>query len=266
MAQRRQPIGMADVPSYLSMASTVQAVEANLFAFFQHVRQWPRVEWHDGPEFCWTISDLPFPLFNSVLGARIAGDRLDAAIDERIDACRRRGVPMLWWTGPSSEPRELGQHLIERGFFREPAYGMALDLADAPAFRLPPGPVQIREVADRESLGVWTRVLCEAFGVPQPFGDAFADLAWSIGVGETSSFRHFLATVDGAPAATCSLFFGAGVAGIYDVATLSARRRRGLGRLVTQAALDQARAAGYRSAILHASSLGLGVYRSLGFQ
>ena len=99
MAQRRQPIGMADVPSYLSMASTVQAVEANLFAFFQHVRQWPRVEWHDGPEFCWTISDLPFPLFNSVLGARIAGDRLDAAIDERIDPvggaeCRCCGGPV----------------------------------------------------------------------------------------------------------------------------------------------------------------------------
>jgi GNAT superfamily N-acetyltransferase len=265
MARSRQPIGTAEVPDF-SMASTVHAVEANLFAFFEHVKHWSRVEWHDDAEYCWTISDLPFPLFNSVLGARMGSDRLDAAIDERIAACRRRGVPMLWWTGPSSEPRELGQHLIERGFFREPAYGMALDLAAAPAAVLPRSSAQISEVADRASLDAWTRVLCTAFGAPQPFGDAFAELAWMIGVGETSPFRHFLASVDGEPAATCSLFFGAGVAGIYDVSTTKARRRRGLGRLITQVALDEARAAGCRTAILHASSLGFGVYQSLGFQ
>jgi len=266
MAQRRQPTATADAVAEFSMASTVHAVEANLFAFFQHVKHWPRVEWHDEAEYCWTISDLPFPLFNSVLGARIDRRRLDGAIDERLDACRSRGVPMLWWTGPSSEPRELGQHLIERGFFREPAYGMAIDLASTPVAPVPHGSARICEVNDRASLGAWTRVLCDAFGAPRPFGDAFADLAWAIGVGQSSPFRHFLATVDGQPAATCSLYFGAGVAGIYDVSTMPARRRRGLGRLITQAALDQARAAGVRTVILHASSLGFSVYRSLGFR
>lgn len=244
------------------------AVEANLFAFFQHVKQWPRVEVHDDAGYCWTISDLPFPLFNSVLRARFTSDGADAAIDERIAACRERGVPMLWWTGPSSAPDDLGSRLIERGFFQEPAHGMAIDLdADTPASPEPAAVIAgIEEVASRASLDAWTRVLCDAFAAPQPFGDAFADLAWTIGVGRTSAFRHFLATVNGEPAATCSLFFGAGVAGIYDVSTIAARRRRGLGRLITTAALDEARAAGYRTAILHASSLGVGVYRSLGFK
>ena len=244
------------------------AVEANLFAFFQHVRRWPRVELHDDAGCCWTISDLPFPLFNSVLRARFSGDHADAAIDERIRACRERGVPMLWWTGPSSKPDDLGSRLMERGFFQEPAYGMAIDLSvETPESMGPPAAIaEITEVASRASLDAWTRVLCDAFAAPQPFGEAFADLAWTIGVGEASVFRHFLAMVNGEPAATCSLFFGAGVAGIYDVSTIAARRRHGLGRLITAVALAEARAAGYGTAILHASSLGVGVYRSLGFQ
>lgn len=248
------------------MASMAFAVEANLFAFFQHVRQWPRVEVHDEAECSWTISDLPFPLFNSVVRARVADGRLDAAIDERIEACRRRGVPMLWWTGPSTEPAGLGGRLVERGFFQEPAHGMAIDLSRVPAPDPSPPNLRVTEVADRASLDLWTRVLCQSFGAPQAFGDAFSDLAWTIGLGRGSVFRHFLATVDGEPAATCSLFFGAGVAGIYDVSTLAAWRRRGLGRLITLTAVNEARAAGPAVAILHSSSLGFSVYRSIGFQ
>ena len=67
---------MADVLTDFSRASMAQAVEANLFAFFQHVARWPRVELHDEADCCWTLSDLPFPLFNSVMRARLAGDRI----------------------------------------------------------------------------------------------------------------------------------------------------------------------------------------------
>src|SRR5262245_20547619 len=106
----------------------VQAVEANLFAFFRHLSAWPRVELHDEPDCCWTISDLPFPLFNSVMRARLPGDRIDALIDARLAACRARGVPMLWWTGPSTTPADLGERLERNGFFLEGARGMAVDL------------------------------------------------------------------------------------------------------------------------------------------
>ena len=102
-------------------------------------------------------------------------------------------------------------------------------------------------------------------GAPRPFGEAFAELAVTIGLGPQSP-RHFLARVDGEPAATCSLFLGAGVAGIYDVSTLPELRKRGLGRLITRAAMREARARGYRMAILHSSTLGAGIYRALGFR
>jgi GNAT superfamily N-acetyltransferase len=248
------------------MASMAQAVEANLFAFFQHLAHWPRVELHDDRDCCWMISDLPFPLFNSVLRARRPPDRADALISDRIAACRGRNVPMLWWTGPSTMPTDLGERLDRHGFLLEGAVGMAADLQppiEAPA---PDAAVAIEPVEDAATLTAWSRVLCDSFGAPPPFGEAFVDLASAIGLGSRSPFRHFLARVNGQPAATGSLFLGAGVAGIYDVSTVPEHRRRGIGASITRAAMQEARALGYRMAILHSSALGAGMYRGLGFR
>ena len=249
------------------MASAAVAVEANLFAFFHHLASWPRVELHDDPDCRWTLSDLPFPLFNSVMRARVPDDRAEALIESRLAACRSRNVPMLWWTGPSSLPADLPARLDRHGFLLEPAFGMAADLAVAP----PPPPstepgVAIEPVEDASGMAVWSRVLCDSFGAPQRFGEAFSDLAVAIGLDARSPFRHFLARVNGQPAATCSLFLGAGVAGIYDVATAPLRRRRGIGSLLTWTVMNEARARGCRMAILHSSTSGLGMYRQLGFR
>ena len=250
------------------------AVEANLFAFFQHLAGWPRIEIHDDADCFWTISDLPFPRFNSVMRARASADDADAMIEARIAACQARQVPMLWWTGPSTAPDDLGDRLAARGFLFEPAHGMVADLTlsevghaqDRVASGLSRTDAVIEPVADAKSLTTWSRVLCDSFGAPQPFGDSFAELATAIGLDARSPFRHFLARLDGEPVATCSLFLGAGVGGIYDVSTIPERRRRGIARAITAAAMQEARALGCRIAILHSSSLGSGVYRSLGFE
>ena len=260
---------MSHILADFSQASMAQAVEANLFAFFHHLANWRRVELHDEPDCCWTLSDLPFPLFNSVMRARLPGGRIDALIDTRLSACKARNVPMLWWTGPSTMPADLGERLDRCGFVLEGARGMVADLechAGADDSPSPEPAVSVEPVEETTTLAQWNRVLCEAFTAPRPFGEAFAELALTIGLGPQSPFRHFLARVDGEPAATCSLFLGAGVAGIYDVATLPERRRRGLGRLITCAAMREARERGYRMAILHSSVLGAGVYRALGFR
>ena len=109
-------------------------------------------------------------------------------------------------------------------------------------------------------------MLCDAFGAPPPFGDAFAELALAIGLGDESTFHHFVACSQGEAVATSSLFLGGRAAGIYDVATVPDKRRLGIARAITQAAMQQARALGARTAILHSSPLGAGVYRSLGFR
>lgn len=255
---------MADVLADFSQASMAQAVEANLFALFEQLKTWPRLELHDDGACCWTLSHLPYPLFNSVVRARLDSGGADHAIDARIRACADRSVPMLWWTGPSTTPADLGTRLERRGFLLEAALGMAADVhyvAAQPADTV----IEVEAVHDAAALATWSRVLCNAFGAPHTFGEAFADLAAAIGLGPGSSFRHFLGRLNGEPVATCSLFLGGGVAGIYDVGTLPERRRRGIGAAMTRAAIAAAAAAGYRIAILHSSGLGAAMYRALGF-
>ena len=248
-----------------------QAVEANLFSFYEQLKRWPRVEIHDDDdECCWTISDLPYPLFNSVMRAKLDHHRATRVIESRMQACRNRRVPMLWWTGPSTTPADLGERLARCGFVIEPAFGMTVELdGGASGFsRMVPDDdrLSIEQVGDRATLDVWSRVLCEGFGAPLTFGAAFGEMAEAIGLDGGSPFRHYLARVNGHAVATCSLFLGAGVAGIYDVSTLPDRRRAGIGAAITRRAMRDARTAGYRVAILHASQLGLGMYRSLGFE
>lgn len=242
------------------------AIEGNLFALFPLFQRWPRAEAHDDPDMIWTLSDVPFPLFNSVLRARLEPARAEAAIDRAIARCRSRDVPLLWWTGPSTRPADLEARLAARGLYAEHAIGMAADLVDSPAARRRPAAVTVECVSSSQVLERWCEVLCCAFDMPAFVGDAFLGLTLALGLDDGAPFRHYLARLDGEPAGTCSVFYGAGVAGLYDVGTVSRARRRGVATCATRAAMEDARRRGCRTAVLHATPDGLSVYRALGFR
>ena len=255
---------MNEILKGLSAPSLVTAIEANLFEFFKLFEQWPRAEVHDNLDILWTITDIPFPMFNAVFRAHLSDP--DAAIEAAIGRCRCRNVPMMWWTGPSTQPTKLGITLEASGFTGEEVTGMAADLRSLPReVSVPPGLV-IQRVADIETMKKWCHVLCVGFEIPDFVGEAFLDLFRSIGFDSQSTVRHYVGWLNDEPVSASSMFLGAGVAGIYCVATVPEARKRGVGSATTLMPLHEARMLGYQTGILHSSHMGVNVYHGLGFR
>ena len=85
------------------------------------------------------------------------------------------------------------------------------------------------------------------------------------------SMRSFAAQMytgflDGEPVATSALFMSNHVAGVYNVATQDAYRRRGLGAAMTWQAVHDGANAGCLLASLQASEMGRPVYERMGFR
>ena len=143
---------------------------------------------------------------------------------------------------------------------------MAVDLkALNESLHRPPG-FEVELVNDAKSLQKWSEVLTAAFPLPEFVARPMFDFCFTLGFGKTSPMRNYYGRLNGEVIATSSLFLGAGVAGIYNVATLPKARRQGIGIAMTLEPLCEARALGYRVGILSSSQLGVGVYRKLGFK
>jgi len=252
----------------LSDASLVDAIEANLYEFLGMQRQWPRAEVHTNAELAWAITGVSLSIFNSLWNTRLTAEAAEAAIQAAIARGQTRGVPLLWWTGPASRPADIGARLERYGFHRsEMEHGMAVDLRAFKDSQSDPAGLTIEPVQDLETLNTWCHTFVAGFGFPVNVESVFLD--WfsgaSLGLAHLP-LRHYLGRLNGEAAATSSVFYASGVAGIYNVATLSDARRRGIGAAMTLAPLRAARAAGYRVGILQASDMGAPVYRKLGFQ
>lgn len=245
----------------------VAAIEDNLFALAPHYRLLPDAETGDDAAGLWAVTSVGFPFFNSVFRTRVESAGADAAVARLVARARRRRVPLLWWTGPQTRPATLGDELLRHGFVRDAdAPGMALDLARLAAAAPGAEELEVERVGDRRTLETWVRTFASGFGIEPEFERPWVDWLAAIGLGAEAPFEHLLAHHQGLPVATVSTLSAAGVAGIYNVATVPAARRRGWGREATRRALERARARGERWAILHASRMGVRIYRSLGFR
>jgi ribosomal protein S18 acetylase RimI-like enzyme len=251
----------------LSTPALIRSIEENPCQLWKYLSaRWPRMEVHDDPKMLWSVSNIPFPLFNSVLRTRLSPDSVERAIVTAIARCKSRSIPLLWWTWPSTRPKNLGSSLKAHGFIHEEdSPGMAIDLrkldGSQPAL---PG-LRIELVDNPTRRKHWSHTCRVGAELPEIVEEAFSDCA-ALDFTPGGSLYNCIGWLEGQPVATSSLFLGAGVAGIYNVTTIPAARRKGIGSAMTVAVLDQARTLGYRVGILHSSPMGFNVYRKLGFE
>jgi GNAT superfamily N-acetyltransferase len=243
------------------------AIEENFFKFISLLKQYPKAEVHDDPELLWTITDIPFFLFNVQMRTRLLPEVVEPIIRSAIERGQTHGVPICWYVSQTTKPVDLGNRLVKHGFIREESeIGMAIDLSLINQ-GLPVSPdLKIERVEDPEILQTWCLTASSGFEMPTFVGEAFHDIFLYLGLNISSPVHHYIGYLNSKAVATSTLFLGAGVAGIYDVSILPEARRQGIGAAMTIQALQDARQMGYRVGILQASQMGHQVYKRIGFK
>ena len=235
------------------------AVEDNLIAFLGGVADLPRFRRLGDADVVAFSSDIAFPLFNAVVGARFAPGREAERTRAVLAPYLERGLPFLWWTTPSTSSPGMVEALVGAGLEREDVPGMHVRL-DGP-LPAPPDDVELAVVAPGDH-GPLVETMTAGFGFPDDLAAPMAELVADY---PAENLVNVLASMAGEPAACGTAYVLGDTVGLYNIATLERFRGRGLGYAVTSVLMGHGRDRGCTQAVLHATEMGRPVYERLGF-
>src|SRR5207249_7229187 len=113
----------------------------------------PGAKVDSGPDMLRVKTGLPHELLNGIFRAHIPEDDPQAAIDAVLSDFLAERIPMMWWVGPSTEPRNLGTYLENCGLDHAGELsGMAIDLDALLSHLSPPPELSIEPVRDEDTL------------------------------------------------------------------------------------------------------------------
>ena len=255
------------LPDLFSETAVRAAIKSNFKNYHYCLGRGPGVELSIGRYLTWLVTSIPDHFMNLVVCTELPAEGSDELLGSAFAHFRSLNIKKLTWLAEEGRPASrIRKYLTTRGLTFKESFGteMAADLNAVPDRLSFPDGLEIFRIEDAESLRPWIHVASIGFGVPEEFEDAWHELF--VEAVFEQPFWTYLARLNGQPAATSQLFLSAGVAGIYNVTCLPEARGRGIGAAITQAPLLDARAIGYRVAILQASDMGYSVYRRLGFR
>jgi GNAT superfamily N-acetyltransferase len=254
---------MAFILTDLSQQNLASSIQTNMHDFFRQFalnQPQPRAD-----SLRWQ-TELMHPWFNGVLVDRSPEPGDESLIQELQEFYGSRGIQSwTWWVDSPALPQDWADLLGKAGFrFEHDTPGMAMLLANLPRDLAEVPGLTIRKVTSLQELKTWSHVFVGGYGLPLDWADPYFEMMAGLGL-DQSAFSY-LGELDGEPVAVSSVYLGAGVAGIYNVATLPQARRKGIGAALTVVPLQEAREMGYQAGILQSSQAGYGVYKKLGFE
>jgi ribosomal protein S18 acetylase RimI-like enzyme len=244
-----------------------EAADANLVT---HVSWVPRrvagMRAQEDDELVMVDSGLACDTFNVVCRARLARANARGRVAAAVDYFRLVARPFSWWVGPADRPADLREFLVAAGLeAAELELAMAADLDRLAVTVARPVGLRIERARTPEQVGDYAAIVAGNGESPDPDVVRFLDAARPLLLAAEAPIRLYVGYLDDRPVAASELTLGGGVAGLYGIATRAPYRRRGIGGALTLRPLLEARAAGYRTAILQAAPAGQGVYTRLGF-
>jgi ribosomal protein S18 acetylase RimI-like enzyme len=262
-------VGEKEFMANWSERQFVEAIENNRFDAFASLGRSSHGEVHEETDMLRIFTNISVlsPLCGWIFRVQFPVIDLDRKIDQALSDFASKKIPVIWNTGPSTQPPDLETHLLRHGLtplFELAGMGIYLDALTGDLNT--PTDLEIKPVAEPETLEQWADIFTKSFNVYGNMEESIYQLFANLVFDPDVPWYHFLGVRDGAPVATSAMYISAGVAGIYFVGTIPEARKRGIGSAVTWAPLRMAKEIGYTIAVLHASPMAVNMYRSLGFQ
>lgn len=227
----------------------------------------PSVEVHRSNDMIRILSPgIPNWITNTVLHRRLTSENADEVIGRTDEYFYARNVVPHWRLCPGDLPPNLGEHLIKNGLSlieEEPA--MAVDLKRLNHEMRAPDDFKIERLTDAATMKE-KHIWISQFDEGKSLGSILMDMFTKYGFDEDSDWQHYIGILNDKPVSCGSVFYAAGVAGIYAILTLPEARQQGIGSAITLHILLKAREKGYRVGVLQSSAMGYNVYRRLGFE
>jgi ribosomal protein S18 acetylase RimI-like enzyme len=253
-----------------SPAELAAAVEGNLFDLFRAMARLPGAELHEEARLCRHLSSPFDPMFKGVWQTRLAPEEVGTAIAESITYFQSRRAPFFfWWTGPETQPANLGERLEAHGLVAwdldSPGMVAELSALDAGVLERTPSDFVIERVTTAAQLDQFKLAFVAGLEMPEWAGQAWVEATLAFGL-DQAPWIIYLGLQNDEPVACSILFNGGGVASVYGVATIPSARRQGIGAAMTIIAFQAAQTMGYHYGVLFATDLSVSVYRRIGFQ
>ncbi len=226
---------------------------------------------------CGVVRELPgvsiasagvaFQMFNAAFLASPveSEEELDRRVMQAAVYFGARGLEWAYWICEdliARKPRRNMRRLLERHGLHH-----SVDLPGMVAERIEPAvrplpELDVFRVADGPLRTAFCGIGSVCFHVP---------LVWMYEVFDNAAvwdrFAAYVGFAAGEPVATAAIVMGAGVAGVYNVATTPTRQRRGYGEAVMRFALEQARREhGIERSILQSTAQGFRLYERMGYR
>ncbi len=257
---------MSDILTDLTPAAVIYAAKRNLYDFFGYLRHWEACEFYETPVLQRWWTPVPYPWFNGALSLQALNGDAPSMIRETLAYFKAKGNQVVtWWLPPELERSAWADQLQRNGLnYTADTPGMAADLGQLNQDLPYPTGLEIQVVADADGIAEWASVFVEGYGLPVDWESGMLGMMLALGLGD--AIRCYLARLEGENVAASCVFYSAGAAGIYCVATRRDWRGRGIGAAVTLQPLLDARHKGYRLGVLQSSEMGYSVYERMGFR
>ncbi len=217
-------------------------------------------------------------LRNWVLNAKFTPENVISKVREQMDYFKERKVTFLWWNGPSAEPLNLGEIMQDLGMIKfniPPKSGdMVMDIRDSKDMErklneiVKKTGITLQKIKSTQEIRDAANVVVKTMGLSREFQRA-GEQSCELMLKEDTSVNAlvgYIAYLKNKPVSVSTVFYGAGVAGLYNVGTLPKYRHRGIGTAITLAPLVDAWKRGYEIAVLTATPSGFPIYERIGFK